>query len=148
PVQPAASGRSQGRSEPAGTEAPAGPAEPPRPAEKRTGGPGEGDAAWARRRGAAAPAAGRAAGARDAGRAKGGGGKEDRAAALRLVLPGVDGVAAGQSSIGTGSGATSQISRMYSRIARSEENFPMRAAFRIDIRVHRSRSRHAESTRA
>ena len=33
---------------------------------------------------------------------------------------------------------TFHIFSQYSRIERSDENFPMRAAFRIDIRVQRS----------
>ncbi len=36
----------------------------------------------------------------------------------------------------TGTGLTRQIFSAYSRIARSEENFPIRATFRIDIRSH------------
>jgi len=35
-------------------------------------------------------------------------------------------------------GWTFQISSQYSLIERSEENFPIRATFRIDIRVQRS----------
>src|SRR6185312_7546413 len=134
-VQPASRRHPQGRREPAGAEAPAGPAQPPRPAEGRAGSESEGDAAAAGRRGAAGEAGREACG---------------RAAstALRLVFPGVDRVAAGQSSIGTRSGSTFQISRMYSRIARSDENLPIRAALTIDMRVQRSRSRHAASTRA
>ncbi|OPY71814.1 MAG: hypothetical protein A4E63_01408 [Syntrophorhabdus sp. PtaU1.Bin050] len=43
--------------------------------------------------------------------------------------------------ISTFTGSTFHISRQYSCMARSEENFPIRAVFRIDIRVHRSTSR-------
>lgn len=38
-------------------------------------------------------------------------------------------------------GSARQMSRLYSRIVRSEENFPIRATFRIDFRVHASGSR-------
>jgi hypothetical protein len=41
----------------------------------------------------------------------------------------------------TFTGSAFQMSRQYSFIARSEENFPIRAVFRTDIRVQRSLSR-------
>ena len=47
-------------------------------------------------------------------------------------------------SIGTA--CTRQMSRQYSRIVRSEENLPVRAALRIDMRVQRSRSRYTSLT--
>jgi hypothetical protein len=40
------------------------------------------------------------------------------------------------------------MSSQYSLIARSEENFPLRAVFRIDIRVQAGMSRHAALTRS
>ena len=46
----------------------------------------------------------------------------------------------------TGIGDTFQISSQYSAIARSEENFPLRAVLRIDICDHRSRSCQAALT--
>ncbi len=39
-------------------------------------------------------------------------------------------------SFSTGTGWAFQIRSQYSRIARSEENLPVRAVFRIDMRVH------------
>ncbi len=41
-------------------------------------------------------------------------------------------------SICSATGFTCHIFSQYSRIARSEENFPMRATLRIDMRVQRS----------
>lgn len=38
-------------------------------------------------------------------------------------------------------GLVCQMSRQYSRIERSDENLPMRATFRIDIRIQRAASR-------
>ncbi len=49
-------------------------------------------------------------------------------------------------SSATSNGDTRHTSRPYSAIARSEENFPERAVFRIDMRVQRSRSAQAAST--
>ena len=46
----------------------------------------------------------------------------------------------------TVSGETFQMSSQYSAIARSEENLPLRAVFRIDICVHASLSCHAALT--
>src|SRR5690242_19585684 len=46
----------------------------------------------------------------------------------------------------TGDAATCQMSSQYSRMARSDENLPLRAVLRIDIRVHRSTSCHAAPT--
>ena len=43
-------------------------------------------------------------------------------------------------------GPTPQISSQYSLIARSEENLPLRAVLRIDIRDHVSRSSQARDT--
>jgi hypothetical protein len=43
-------------------------------------------------------------------------------------------------------GFTFQISRAYSRIDRSAEKWPIRATFKMDIRVQRSRLRQASST--
>jgi hypothetical protein len=40
-----------------------------------------------------------------------------------------------------GTDLTRQMSAQYSRIVRSDENLPLRAVFKIDIRVHRSVSR-------
>jgi len=54
----------------------------------------------------------------------------------------------GPQSRTTLTGGTFQISSQYSRIARSDENFPARAVFRIDIRVQRSGSCHAALTRS
>ena len=48
--------------------------------------------------------------------------------------------------IGRRAGLTFQIFWQYSRIDRSEENFPMRAIFRIDIFVQRERSRKVSET--
>ena len=48
----------------------------------------------------------------------------------------------------TVTGRTFQMSSQYSAIARSDENLPLRAVFRIDIRVHASRSCHAALTRS
>jgi hypothetical protein len=39
-------------------------------------------------------------------------------------------------SKGTGRGCTLQIFSLYSRIERSDENFPIRETFRMDMRVH------------
>jgi hypothetical protein len=47
-----------------------------------------------------------------------------------------------------GTARAPQIRWQYSPIARSDENFPDRAAFRIDIRVQRSGSSHAVLTRS
>ena len=38
------------------------------------------------------------------------------------------------------------MSSQYSAMARSEENFPLRAVFRIDIRIHAAVSCHAALT--
>jgi hypothetical protein len=46
----------------------------------------------------------------------------------------------------TVSGQTCQMSSQYSAIARSDENLPLRAVFRIDIFVHDSPSSHAALT--
>jgi hypothetical protein len=46
----------------------------------------------------------------------------------------------------TDSGHTFQISSQYSAIARSDENFPLRAVFKMDIFVHASLSSHAAPT--
>ena len=51
-------------------------------------------------------------------------------------------------SIATFVGDTFQICSQYSRIALSEENLPARAVLRIDMRVQRSGSPHAASTRS
>ena len=48
----------------------------------------------------------------------------------------------------TVSGQTFQMSSQYSAIARSEENLPLRAVFRMDIFVHDSPSSHAALTRS
>jgi hypothetical protein len=40
------------------------------------------------------------------------------------------------------------MSSQYSSIARSDENLPLRAVFRIDIRVHAEVSCHAALTRS
>lgn len=45
-------------------------------------------------------------------------------------------------------GSICQIPSAYSRIARSEENFPEHATFAIDLRVHASRSSHAAAARS
>ena len=50
----------------------------------------------------------------------------------------------GQTS--TVTGRTFQIWSQYSAIARSDENVPLRAVFKIDIRVQASVSRHAAPT--
>jgi hypothetical protein len=44
-------------------------------------------------------------------------------------------------------GSTFQIFAQYSLMERSEENFPIRATFSIDIRDHDSSSRNASATR-
>ena len=46
----------------------------------------------------------------------------------------------------TVTGPTFQMSSQYCAIARSEENLPLRAAFRIDMRDHASLSCHAAAT--
>src|SRR5574337_383705 len=46
----------------------------------------------------------------------------------------------------TVTGCTFQISSQYSSMARSDENLPLRAVFRIDMRVHLSVSCHAAPT--
>jgi hypothetical protein len=46
------------------------------------------------------------------------------------------------------SGQTFQISSQYSVMARSDENLPLRAVFRMDIFVHDSVSCHAALTRS
>ena len=43
-------------------------------------------------------------------------------------------------------GQVRHMSEQYSRIERSEENLPIRATFRIDMRFHRWRSRYAALT--
>jgi hypothetical protein len=48
----------------------------------------------------------------------------------------------------TVSGQTFQMSSQYSAIARSDENLPLRAVFRMDIFVHESLSRHEALTRS
>ena len=54
----------------------------------------------------------------------------------------------GPSHHSTDSGVTCQISSQYSLMARSDENLPLRAVLRIDIRVQRSTSCQAELTRS
>ena len=44
------------------------------------------------------------------------------------------------------SGQTLQMSSQYSAMARSDENLPLRAVFRMDIFVHNSLSWHAALT--
>src|SRR5205823_8920607 len=44
-------------------------------------------------------------------------------------------------------GATPQIVEAYSRIARSDENLPLRATFTIDDLIHDDGDRHASATR-